>query len=61
MSLTGNKGEWSEIYALFKILGETIICVGDENLNKIETLFYPIIKILRQESNQVLEYQVDGN
>jgi hypothetical protein len=51
MALTGNKGEWSEIYALFKILGDGQVYAGDENLNKIETLFYPIIKILRTEVN----------
>ena len=34
--LTGNKGEWSEIYALFKLLGEKTIFAGDADLNKIE-------------------------
>ena len=48
MAITGNKGEWSEIYALFKLLGEKQVYAGDGNLNKIEDLFYPIIKILRE-------------
>ena len=49
MALTGNKGEWSEIYALFKLLGDGVVYAGDQNLNKIQDLFYPIIMILRQE------------
>ena len=39
MAITGNKGEWSEIYALFKLLGEKQVYAGDGNLNKIEDLF----------------------
>ena len=28
MALSGNKGEWSEIYALFKLLGEGKVHAG---------------------------------
>jgi len=56
--LKGNKGEWSEIYTLLKLLGDKEIFVGDENLNKIPELLYPIVKILRDESNGNLEYTV---
>ena len=42
MTKTANKGEWSEIYVLFKLLGEKQVYAGDGNLNKIENLFYPI-------------------
>jgi hypothetical protein len=45
--LTGNKGEWSEIYALFKLLGDKNLFAGDADLKKVENLFYPIIKIIR--------------
>ena len=41
MALTGNKGEWSEIYTLLKLLGEGKVYAGDQNLNKIQNLFYP--------------------
>ncbi len=34
MAVSGNKGEWSEIYALFKLLGDMEVFTGDENLNK---------------------------
>ena len=58
--LTGNKGEWSEIYALFKLLGDKQLFAGDADLNKVEELFYPIIKIIRNESGGYFEYELNG-
>lgn len=49
--ITGNKGEWSEIYTLFRLLGEGKVHAGDANLNKLE-LYYPIINIIREESKR---------
>lgn len=57
MALTGNKGEWSEIYTLIKLLGEGKVYAGDQNLNKIQDLFYPIIMILRQEKDGNFNYK----
>lgn len=34
---------------------------GDKDLNKIADLFYPILKILRDEQNRHLEYAIDGD
>ncbi len=59
--ITGNKGEWSEIYALFKLLGDTKLFVGDAHLNKVEEIFYPIIKIIRDEIHNSFEYEVSGD
>jgi hypothetical protein len=59
--LTGNKGEWSEIYALFKLLGDKQLFAGDADLNKVEELFYPIIKIIRNESGGDFEYEINGD
>lgn len=61
MALTGNKGEWSEIYVLLKLLGEGKVYAGDHNLDKIKGLFYPIIKILRQEKENRYDYSLEGN
>lgn len=58
MALTGNKGEWSEIYTLLKLLGEGVVYAGDQNLNKIQNLFYPIIMILRQEKEGNFNYKL---
>ena len=51
MAISGNKGEWSEIYTLFKLLGDGKVHAGDANMNKME-LYYPIINIIRQESRR---------
>lgn len=58
MALTGNKGEWSETYTLLKLLGEGKVYAGDQNLNKIQNLFYPIIMILRQENEGSYNYSL---
>lgn len=57
--LTGNVGEWSEIYTLLKLLGDGKLVPGNENIEKIKDVFYPIIKILRTESNGTFEYFVN--
>jgi hypothetical protein len=54
--LTGNKGEWSEIYTLLKIIADKTLYAGDSELKKIENLIFPIIKIIRDESNGTYEY-----
>ncbi|MCF0186285.1 MAG: HpaII family restriction endonuclease [Bacteroidaceae bacterium] len=51
MALSGNKGEWSEIYALFKLLGDGKVYAGDANMNKLD-LYYPILNIIREESKR---------
>jgi hypothetical protein len=61
MLIKGNKGEWSEIYALFKLLGDKQLFAGDADLNKVEELFYPIIKIIRTESGGNFEYEINGD
>lgn len=49
--LAGNKGEWSEIYTLLKVLSDGKLYSGDGDLNKITDLFFPVISVLRKESN----------
>lgn len=51
MALTGNKGEWSEIYTLFKLLGDGKVHAGDADMNKLGT-YYPILNIIREESKR---------
>lgn len=57
--ITGNKGEWSEIYALFKLLGDKELHLGDKEIKKIKGIVYPILKILRFESNGDFEYSIE--
>ena len=47
--LTGNIGEWSEPYALLKLLADGKLFLGDENSEKIEEISYPILQISRHE------------
>ncbi len=56
--ITGNKGEWSEIYALFKLLGDKQLFLGNKEIEKLEGLVYPIIKVLRSENNGNFEYSI---
>lgn len=59
--ITGNKGEWSEIYALFKLLGDKELHPGDSEIKKIQNLVYPILKILRSEVNGDYEYSIEDD
>ncbi|WP_438965712.1 HpaII family restriction endonuclease [Flavobacterium sp.] len=59
--ITGNKGEWSEIYTLLKIISDRFLFAGDSELNKVEGLIFPIIKILRDETNGTYEYGYESD
>lgn len=59
--LSGNKGEWSEVYVLLKLLADKKVFAGDKDLNHIKDLFYPIIKILRNERETNLNFEYDGD
>lgn len=50
MNITGNRGEWSEAYTLLRLLADGKLFAADEQLNKIEDMFFPIIKIIREET-----------
>lgn len=54
--ITQNKGEWSELYVFLKLLGDGILYAADADLNKIENLYYPLIKILRTENSKTKHY-----
>ncbi|MBP3966248.1 HpaII family restriction endonuclease [Paenibacillus lignilyticus] len=56
---SGNKGEWSEIYVFLKLLSEGKLYAADENLNKIEDNFYPVLKVIRQDTRGEFEYVRD--
>ena len=47
--LKGNKGEWGEIYAFCYLLSTGILQAADKDLNPIENIFFPIIKIIRED------------
>lgn len=59
--ITGNKGEWSEIYALFKLLGDKELHPGNSEIKEIQNLVYPILRILRTEVNGNFEYSIEDD
>lgn len=56
--ITGNKGEWSEIYTLFKLLGDKQLFLGNKDIEKLEGIVYPILRILRTENDGDFEYSI---
>lgn len=54
--MTGNIGEWSELYTLFKLLADGKLYAADENTNKIPEIYYDVLKVLRSEKNSKFEY-----
>ena len=56
MALSGNKGEWSEIYVFLRLLDTGKLDVADENLNAIPNEFYHILEIIRKETETTNNY-----
>ena len=46
---------------MFKLLSDKQLFAGDANLNNIEEVFYPIIKIIRNESSGNFEYGINDD
>ena len=59
MPLTGNKGEWSEIYVFLRLLATGKLFAADADLNKNSGTFYNILNVLRTENGQKLEFRLD--
>ena len=60
--ITGNKGEWSEAYVFLRLLGSGRLYAADENLNKLEDMYFPILKIFRKEQeNTTIEYDLSND
>ncbi len=55
-NLSGNKGEWSEIYVFLRLLDIGKLYAADENLQKLNTVFYDVLKIIREEKTGTLEF-----
>ncbi|MCL2500793.1 MAG: HpaII family restriction endonuclease [Defluviitaleaceae bacterium] len=62
MPITGNKGEWSETYAFLRLLADGKLFAADEQLNRIGDMFFPILKIIREETRGTpYEYHPDAD
>lgn len=52
-----NKGEWSELYAFIRLLKDGKIYAADENVNRLDNVYFPILKLIREEqANQATDY-----
>ncbi|MGN0466998.1 MAG: HpaII family restriction endonuclease [Lachnospiraceae bacterium] len=47
--MSGNKGEWSELYVFMKLLSQGKVYAADEQIQRLEDIYYPILKIIREE------------
>ena len=57
--MSGNKGEWSELYAFMKLLSQGRVYAANEKVEKIEEVYYPILKIMREENKgEVIDYVI---
>ena len=58
--LSGNIGEWSELYVFFKLLAEKKLYAANAELEKIEDTYYPVIKILNKDPLGEYEYHTNS-
>lgn len=61
MTLSGNKGEWSEIYIFLKLLHDGKVYAADKDMNRLATVYLNILKILREETPGFLYEYKTGN
>lgn len=57
--LSGNIGEWSEIYTFFKLLADGKLHAANADLSLNPSSYYPIVKIIRQQKDFTFEYVLD--
>lgn len=60
--MSGNKGEWSELYTFLKLLSDGRVYAANERVERIDEVFYPILKIIREEyAGKEIEYVIDND
>ena len=60
--MSGNKGEWSELYAFMKLLSQGRVYAANEKVEKIDEVYYPILKIIREENKgEVIDYVIHND
>ena len=60
--INANRGEWSELYTLLKLLAEGKLYPADNNLNLVEDIYYPISKVTTNaESENKIIYVISSD
>lgn len=54
--MTGNKGEWSEVYVLFRLLADGVLRPGNAHMQAIDGLEYPIVSISRGQGDAEIAF-----
>lgn len=54
--LSGNKGEWSELYVFFKLLADGKLYGADSDINILENIYFDILSIYRREKEGTYTY-----
>ncbi len=56
--ITGNKGEWSELYVLLYLLGTRKLYAANEKVERLQDVYFPILKIMRSEQGKKIDYLI---
>lgn len=56
--MTGNKGEWSELYVLFKLLADRKLFSADESLMVTDD-YVEVKSVTRRDNSEALKYTID--
>lgn len=60
--MSGNKGEWSELYTFMKLLSQGRVYAANEKVEKIDDVYYPILKIMREEQKgEIIDYVINDD
>jgi len=55
-----NRGEWTEVYVLFYLLGQKKLYKGDASFQKLSDFFY-ISRVFHYENLEKVEFQLENN
>lgn len=60
--MSGNKGEWSELYVFLKLLSQGRVYAANERVERIDDVYYPVLKVMREEQKgHVIDYVINDN
>src|SRR5688500_17164431 len=60
--LKANKGEWSELYTLLKLLADQRLDAADADLQKLQGIFCPVCKIFTAHQTEAeVAYHLNNN
>ena len=59
--MKGNAGEWSELYVLLRLLTDGRLYSADMNMNKLDDIYSPILRVFRRTTNKDnVEYKINN-